>query len=87
MITEIAWCIYGNTFIYTSGSQYCEGASDEDIDAFALWVSALILICWGYCLMLYMLGIIVFALGLCCIYRSWSLDLTKQESDVQHRNL
>ena len=77
-LSEIGWSIYGNTFIYSSGSQYCTGAGDKNIDAFALWVSALILIVWGYCLMLYLLGIILFAIGLCCIYRSWSImDLTK----------
>ena len=57
------------------------------MDAYPLWVATLILVCWGYVLMIYLLGIIIFALGLCCLYRSWSLDLTKPESDQQHRNL
>jgi hypothetical protein len=78
LLFEIGWCIYGNTFIYTSGSEYCTGNDGRDMNAYALWVSALIVMCWGYCLMLYLLGIIIFALGLCCIYRSWSLELTKQ---------
>ena len=73
-LTELGWSIYGNTFIYTSGSQYCRGKGDTDVDAFALWISALILIFWGYCLMLYLLGVICFAVGVCCVYRSWSFD-------------
>ena len=87
LLFEIGWCIYGNTFIFTSGSEQCRGYDGGDVNAYALWVSTMIVICWGYCLMLYLLGIIIFALGLCCIYRSWSLDLTKQLSDQQHRNL
>lgn len=84
-LIEICWSIYGNTFIYSSGSQYCTGDGSENIDAFALWVSALILICWGYCLIIYLIGIIVFATALCCIYRSWSLDIPKTDSDKQHQ--
>ena len=73
---EIAWYVYGNTFIYTSGSQFCTGVNDSSIDAYPLWISTLIIICYGYCNMLYVLGILAFATMLCCIYRSWSLEIT-----------
>ena len=71
----MAWSIYGNTFIYSSGSQYCTGEDNSDVEAFALWVSALILILWGYCLMIYAFGIIVFAFGLYCVYRERNRNL------------
>ena len=77
----MAWSIYGNTFIYSSGSQYCVGDNNTDVEAFALWVSALILICWGYCLMIYAFGILIFAFGLYCVYRERMRDLPKDASD------
>lgn len=86
-LAEIGWYTYGNTFIYTSEIQFCSGVNEQSVDAYALWISTLIIICWGYCLMVYVLGIIVFAIGLCCVYRSWNLDLDKHDSDTQHRNL
>ena len=85
-IAEIGWSIYGNSFIYSESNYLCRN-EDSEIDANALWISALILICWGYCLMVYMAAIFVFGLGLCCVYRSWNLEMPKQESDLQHRNL
>ena len=75
-LAEIGWSVYGNTFIYTESNQLCRN-EDFEIDANTLWISALILICWGYCLMIYMVAIFVFGLGLCCIYRSWNLDLPR----------
>ena len=74
-ICEVGWSIYGNTFIYSSGSQYCTGTNDADIEAYYLWVSALLLICWGYCLMVYAFGILVFAFGLYCVYRERNKNL------------
>ena len=35
--------------------------------------------------MIYLLGIIVFATILCCIYRSWSLEIPKEDSDKQNK--
>jgi len=66
---EIGWCVYGNTFIYTSGSQYCTGPNETSIDAFHLWVSTLIIICWGYCLMLYLICIFCFWMLFYCQLR------------------
>lgn len=86
-MAEISWYVYGNTFIYTSEIQYCTGEEGRSIEAYALWISTLIIICWGYLLMVYVLGIIIFGIGLCCVYRSWNLDLDKHSSDTQHRNL
>ena len=50
-LAEIGWSVYGNTFIYSESSQECRN-EDADIDANALWISTLVLICWGYCLIL-----------------------------------
>ena len=33
------------------------------------------LICWGYCLMVYAFGILVFAFGLYCVYRERNKNL------------
>ena len=82
-MAEIGWYIYGNTFVYTEGSQYCQGQNDDYVDAFPLWVSTLVIICWGYCLMIYLLGIVIFGVGLCCVYRSWNMDVL-QKIGMEH---
>ena len=74
---EIVWLIYGNTFIYSKSTGDCKGHDQEDVEAYSLWVSALLIIVYGYCLMLYFTLVCCFAFGLCILYRSWRLDITQ----------
>ena len=65
---EIGWYIYGNTFIYDSAEKECRTLHPE---VETLWRLSLLLIIYGYLLMLMLLGIIIFGIGAYCLYRSW----------------
>ena len=86
-VGELSWYVYGNTFIYSTDIQYCTGDHHSSIGAYQLWMSTLIIICYGYANMLYVVLVLCFATMLCCIYRSWSLEITQNESDRQTHGL
>ena len=67
-LPEIGWYIYGNTFIYDSAEKECRTLHPE---VETLWRLSLLLIIYGYLLMLMLLGIIIFGIGAYCLYRSW----------------
>ena len=68
-LPEIGWYIYGNTFIYNKEEKECR---EENPEVKQLWLLSLILIGYGYLLMIFFLGIICFAAGAYCLYKSWA---------------
>ena len=85
---EICWYVYGNTFIYTSGSQYCKGENEQSVDAWHLWIATLSIICWGYGVMLYALFICCFACAFWCVYRDYQrLDVGTEHTKLRNKDL
>jgi len=68
LIPEIGWYIYGNTFIYSSQVIACKQTNPYD----SLWICCLLVIIYGYFMMLLFFGVIVVGLGVFCLYRAWS---------------
>ena len=66
-LAEAAWIIYGNTFIYSQEIKDCTISSssflkkNDEIDS--LRITTLILIIYGYLLLLVILGLIIFYIG------------------------
>ena len=66
-LAEAAWIIYGNTFIYSQEIRDCTISSssfikiNDEIDS--LRITTLILIIYGYLLLLVILGLIIFYIG------------------------
>ena len=71
-IFEVCWSIYGSTFIYSEEMDYCKGDKDESAHALILWITALVLICLGYFLIIYLLGVAIFMCFICLTIRAWN---------------
>ena len=78
---EIAWSIYGNTFIYDDGN--CEdeytSKSGEDVNIDTLHTTAEVIIIYGYLLMLALLFWGLFYLG---VYYGWKGFYTKDQEHI-----
>ena len=66
---EAGWCIYGSCFIYSEKMQRCKDDMIEDKYATMLWISALVCICLGYVLILYLIGICCFGCITCLVIK------------------
>ena len=84
-LPEIAWYVYGNTFIYSSSYTEEVGMAQNDItknEFYTLYVSTLVCIIIGYCYMvLFILMIISYTYAYCVYKRSVQEDAFKPQTD------
>ena len=63
---------------------YCKGYMEHEAYGLMLWITAVVLICLGYILCVYLIGMAFFACVVFCVFRSWEQDQTEEESHRQH---
>ena len=81
-LLEIGWIIYGNTFVYDDNN--CEKEYEEkfhdDIDLKALDITTLVLIIYGYFLLL---GLLFWLLYYLAVYCGWKEIYAKDQTHLR----
>lgn len=74
VIPEFCVFIYGNVILFKPNQENCQ-------DTQSLWNCCLVVVIYGYFYMAYALGIILFFIGVLCLYKVWSRETTNQQMD------
>jgi hypothetical protein len=77
VIPEIAWYIYGYSFIFTNDTENCRAEQNS------LWVCVLILLVYGMFFIVFCLGVMCFACGVYYVYISWSVNTTDSTTETE----
>jgi hypothetical protein len=81
VIPEIAWYIYGYSFIFFNGTEDCQKETKS------LWVCVMILLVYGMFFMVFCLVVLCFACGFYYMYISWSTHPIDTKSEKQIENV
>ena len=85
---EIAWLVYGNTFIYDDKIQDCDDEIEAkgievNVNTNALWATALALIIYGYLLFVAVILTILFYIG---AYMGYQAYVKEDRASLEHQN-
>ena len=81
VIPEIAWYIYGYSFIFSNGTKDCKTETKS------LWVCVMILLIYGMFFIIFCLVVLCVACGIYYMYISWSTHPTDSKSEKEIENL
>lgn len=69
---EVGWTFYGNFVVYNDTlNSSCAELTYYGLSVEALWWSAIVIIVYGYLLMLMLLGIVIVAIGMFYVKKAW----------------